>query len=116
MRIERMTSDCRENVRLLRIKTNVEVPELEHLGMNRFSPPLNMRTAELFEAFVGFGGEGLQRAVWRDEIRRLNSRFRVQGSGFRIQGSGFWGQGSGCRVQRGGEGVGGRGKGPGCRI
>ena len=110
--IERMTSDCRENVRLLWIKTNMEVPELEHLGVNLCSPPLDMRPAKLLQALVGIGGEGFQLAIWRDEIRRLSSEFKVQGAGFRVQGSGFKVQTSGFRVQ--GSGV--RVRGPGSRV
>ena len=102
----------RENERALWIKTNMEMPQLEHLGVNLCSPPLDMRPAKLLQALVGIGGEGFQLAVWRDEIRRLSSEFKVQGAGFRVQGSGFKVQTSGFRVQ--GSGV--RVQGPGFRV
>ena len=62
----------------------VEAPELEHFGVNLCNPPLDVRRVELLEALVGVGGEGLQRAVGRDESSRLGSGFRVQDLVFRV--------------------------------
>ena len=63
----------------------MEAPELEHLGVNLYYLPLDVRRVEFLEALVGVGGQGLQRAVGRDESSRLRAEFMVQDLGWDVK-------------------------------
>ena len=49
----------------------MEAPELEHLGVDLGDAPLGVGRVELLDVAVYIVGEGVKRAVGRDEIRRL---------------------------------------------